>query len=300
MNLIMDVDTGIDDALAIILALRSKQVQLQGITTVAGNTNLEQVIENTLKILNLVGRLDVPVARGGGGSLQSKRVNASTTGKDGLCNISDNLEMPEKELENRSALEFIKSKLKESKEKMTIVATAPLTNIASLLKQYPEIKEKIKELIIMGGVIEPEGNITLEAEFNFYSDPEAVRYVFQTDVSKILIPLNVTEKVLITKDWVDKKYWESTDPIISFLRRAVEERYRFLGYDWMYLHDPLALGVAIDNSFVKIKTNKLDIITTGDKKGKVIKSNKGSEVNRAYKVDKERFINFFGERLLKK
>lgn len=298
---IIDVDTGIDDALAIILALRSKKVALKAITTVAGNTtDVGQVTKNTLKILNLIDAPQIPIAKGAESFLSGQGKSASTTGTDGLCNVSNTLELPDKDIEDKKAVDFIKKTLKSSEKKITFVGTAPPTNLAQFIKKYPKLKEKIAEVILMGGAVETDGNITKFAEFNFYNDPKAVATIFQSGLPVTIAPLDVTEKLLITKEWLVENYGQSRDSVTRFFKKAVVARHELLGYDWMHLHDPLAMGVAINKNFVKTKTDNFNIVPGGKKRGMLQRSDQGHKISWANKVKKVKFESFFERQMLKK
>lgn len=294
-KIILDVDTGSDDALAILLAIQSTRFEIQGISTCFGNTSLKQVILNTFKILNLADRLDIPVFRGSLIPLRGKGRRGRTSGKDGLCDVF--LPSPDRKAQQVKAEKFILETVLNYQREVIIIATAPLTNIAKVLKQNPEIKKKVKRIFVMGGAIEVSGNITPFAEFNFFNDPEAAKIVLGSGVPLALIPLDVTTKLLVTRDWLLKKYGQYKDPITKFIVNLVNNRYRLAGKDWFYLHDPLAVGVAINKNFVETKKERLRIITEGKEKGRVTKDNQGQEIEWAFKVKEKEFLKYF-ERLL--
>ena len=296
-KIILDVDTGADDALAILLAIFSGKFEILGITTVAGNTNVNQATINTLRVLNLAERLDTPVFKGNRRPLKGKGRRGRTQGKDGLCEVS--LPMSDKRPEKVPAQNFIKEAVKKYSNEIEIVATGPLTNIAEVFKNYPQVRSKIKRIYIMGGAVERPGNITSFAEFNFFNDPEAVKIVFGSGVPIILVPLDVTMELLVPRDWLLEKYGSSQYPITKFIVEMVNNRKRLVGKDWFYLHDPLALGVAIDKSFVETRKENLSIITRGIKKGQVIKDSQGSEIEWAFGVKTQKFLDYFGKLLLK-
>lgn len=296
-KIILDVDTGSDDALAILLAEKSGKFEIQGITTVAGNTNLKQVMINTLKVLNLAKRLDIPVFKGASKPLEGKGRRGKTSGKDGLCDVV--LFSPNKKPEKLLAEKFLSKTVLTHPKEISIIATAPLTNIGKFLKKHPKIKKKIKRIIIMGGAVEVPGNVTPYAEFNFFNDPEAVKIVFESGVPITLIPLDVTMKVLISRDWLLRKHGESKDPITKFIVELVNNRYKLVGKDWMYLHDTLAVGVAINKNFVKTKKENLKVITKGKQKGQIIRDSQGSEIEWAFKVQRKEFLSYFKKLLLK-
>lgn len=297
VKIILDVDTGSDDALAILLAIKSKKIDIIGITTVAGNINLKQVTINTLKVLNLAERLDTPVFKGNSKPLEGKGKRARTHGKDGICGVV--LPSPNQTPQEISAEEFILERVSSYPKKIVIVATGPLTNIAQVFKKKPEVKKKIKKLIIMGGAIEVPGNITPFAEFNFFNDPRAARIVLKGDTPVILIPLDITQRISVSRAQLFKKYKKSKDLITRFVINLINNRCRLIKKDRFYLHDPLAVGVAINRNFVKIKRERLRIITAGREKGQIVKDKKGQEIEWAFKVKEKGFLNYFERQLLK-
>lgn len=297
-EIILDVDTGVDDAIAILLATKAGVFKIKGITTVVGNTSLENATKNTLKVLNLVEDLDIPVYKGASKPLGGRAKKAPAHGKDGLCGVY--LPSPNKKPNKLSANKFLLNTLLKNPGKIEIVATAPLTNIAYLFKNYPESKKKIKKLYIMGGAFERSGNITPFAEFNFYHDAQAAKIVLKSGVPMTIIPLDVTCQLALTTSWMEKNYGKSKDPITKFILKVVKKQREIMGGEIFYLHDPLALGVAIDKSFVKTKKTKVDIITRGEKKGMVVKSSRGTEVEWAFNLNKDKFFAYFKKILLKK
>ncbi|KAM9333937.1 inosine-uridine preferring nucleoside hydrolase-like [Symphorus nematophorus] len=177
-KLILDVDTGVDDAQAIMVALADPSVEVLGITCCHGNTPLENVLKNTLRVLKVCNRLDIPVYRGCGKPLLASKQHAGDYhGKDGLGDVPDpdtpGLEL----LQKRKAVQALIKIVKENPGEVTLVATAPLTNLAVAVQLDPSISNKLKALYIMGGNIESRGNTTECGEFNFVADPEAAYVV---------------------------------------------------------------------------------------------------------------------------
>ncbi|XP_056287450.1 inosine-uridine preferring nucleoside hydrolase-like [Pseudoliparis swirei] len=177
-KVILDVDTGVDDAQAIMLALADPDVEILGITCCHGNTPLENVLKNTLRVLKVCDRLDIPVYRGCETSLLGRQQNAGDYhGKDGLGDVPDpdtpGLEL----LQKRKAVQALVKIVKENPGEVTLVATAPLTNLAVAVLLDPSLPKKLKALYIMGGNTESRGNTTVCGEFNFVADPEAAYIV---------------------------------------------------------------------------------------------------------------------------
>lgn len=195
---IIDVDTGIDDAMALVLALQSDKLDIRGITTVAGNQTIEKTTRNTLDVVEYFGRAEIPVAMGAKQPLVRPQIIAAYAhGESGLGTAV--LPKAEKQAEELDAIDFIRTELEKSNEKVTLVPTGPLTNIAILLKAYPHIKEKIEKIVLMGGGAF-QGNSNATAEFNIYADPEAASIVFNSGVKLVMCGLDVTMKAIVTPD----------------------------------------------------------------------------------------------------
>jgi pyrimidine-specific ribonucleoside hydrolase len=198
----LDVDTGVDDALAILLAIQHPGLEVRGITTVVGNVDLAQVTRNTLQVLEVAGAGDVPVVSGAWRPLVAPaRSAAAVHAADGLGN--PNLPLPAREPAGDDAVAFLRSELLAAPEPVTLIALAPLTNVALLLQTAPEVKSKIRELAIMGGAVET-GNATAVAEFNIFHDPEAADIVFRSGIPILMYGLDVFRRVCFAKEEVDR------------------------------------------------------------------------------------------------
>nr|XP_057906654.1 inosine-uridine preferring nucleoside hydrolase-like [Doryrhamphus excisus] len=179
-RLILDVDTGVDDAQAIMMALAAPNVEILGITCTHGNTPLQNVLKNTLRVLKVCNRLDIPVYSGFAEGLMGRKIHAGAFhGKDGLGDVPDpdapGLEL----LQEMNAVQAIISIASKYPGEVTLVATAPLTNLALAVKMDPSLPSKLKALYIMGGNIESRGNTSVCGEFNFLADPEAAYIVLE-------------------------------------------------------------------------------------------------------------------------
>lgn len=195
--IILDTDPGIDDATAITLALKSPAIDVRLITTVAGNVDVEKTTANALRLVEFL-KMDVPVAKGASEPLLREHEDSSHIhGASGM----DGYEFPELTTEpiRLSAVEAMKKTIQESDESITIVAIGALTNIALLIKEYPEILEKVKEIVIMGGTL-GAGNVNSAAEFNIYTDPHAAKIVFDADVSLVMIGLDITLQTVVKQE----------------------------------------------------------------------------------------------------
>ena len=245
--IVIDCDPGHDDAIAILLALASPEVELLGVTTVAGNQILEKTTRNALKVLELAGRADVAVAAGADRPLRrALRTAAHVHGETGL----DGPDLPEPAA--TAVSEHAADVLAELLEPgVVLVPTGPLTNVALLFERHPDLKKRLKRIVWMGGAI-GEGNVTPAAEFNAFVDPEAAAAVFGSGVEVTMIGLDVTHKALFTSAHADRlrgtgRAGRAVAELSDFFQRFHESRY---GFDGSPIHDALAVAAVIDPSLV--------------------------------------------------
>lgn len=250
-SVIIDCDPGHDDAIALLLALASEEVQLLGVTTVAGNQTLEKTTDNAIRILDYAGRSDIPVAAGADLPLvRELHIAADLHGESGIDGAD--LPGPNRDPEPAHAIDWIAATLSSSPTPVTLVATGPLTNVALFLARYPELKEQLERIVFMGGAI-GEGNVTPAAEFNMWADPEAARRVFSSGLDLTMIGLDVTHKALIMSHEIESLTGSGR------AGRLVADLYRFFlpiheeiyGWKGAPVHDAVALAYVIDSSLVK-------------------------------------------------
>ena len=194
MKILLDCDPGHDDAIALLLALASPEVELLGVTTVHGNQTLEKTTINALKLLEFTDRTDIPVAAGAAGPFcREPYVAEYVHGESGM----DGPTLPEPKTEPvaRHAVDFIAETLRASDEPVTLVPTGPLTNIGLFLAMHPDAAQKVDRIVLMGGA-NGEGNVTPAAEFNIWVDPEAAARVFQSGLDVTMIGLDVTHQAI--------------------------------------------------------------------------------------------------------
>jgi inosine-uridine nucleoside N-ribohydrolase len=194
--ILVDCDPGHDDAIALLLALASPELDLLGVTTVAGNQTLEKTTANALRVLEFAGRADVPVAAGADRPLARELfVAAYVHGESGL----DGPELPEPAGApvDQHAVDFLAERIAGAGRPVTLVPVGPLTNVALLLARHPDAAENLERIVLMGGAV-AEGNVTPAAEFNVYVDPEAAWRVFRSGVAVTMIGLDVTHKALLS------------------------------------------------------------------------------------------------------
>ena len=304
-KVVIDCDVGVDDALALILAFHSPELEVKAITGVNGNVPLNLVFQNIRKVLSLIKPQQKPhIARGADQPLKGKTVHAhSIHGQDGLGGAKIQCKDGETWWQNypRHASELILEMAHQYPDEITLVAVGPLTNIALALKQDPLGMKKLKELLIMGGAVRTRGNITPYAEFNIYSDPLAAQIVFESEIPIILVPLDVTHQVFLIPDWMEEQVKPLNTPFSNFLIEATGydiETHRFRNRESIFLHDPLAVGVGIDPDLVRIERVPLQVETQeGEYYGKIIEVKEGPEIGVCLGVDAERFLELFVSRL---
>src|ERR1700731_4374054 len=201
-RVIIDTDPGVDDALALLLAMRSPEVTIEAITAVAGNVPLELTLPNALRMVEIAGRTDIPVAAGAKAPLVRRLVTAAYAhGENGLGGAV----FPEPKIKPiaEPAAQFIQQLVRKYPGEGTLITIGPLTNVATALNSDPELAAMVKSLVMMGGSLSG-GNITPAAEFNVYVDPEAARVVFQSGISITMVGLDVTRRTSLTEDHVRK------------------------------------------------------------------------------------------------
>jgi purine nucleosidase len=248
-KIIIDTDPGQDDAVAILLALASpEEIEVMGITAVAGNVPLALTQKNARIVCELAGRRDVKVFAGCDKPLAHRLVTAEHVhGKTGLDGIA--LPEPTMPLQDRHAVEFLIETLRqEPSGTVTLCPLGPLTNIATAFRTAPEIIPRVQEIVLMGGAYFEVGNITPAAEFNIYVDPEAAEIVFKSGVPLTVMPLDVTHKVLTTRPRIeairdlDTEVGHAVAQWTDFFERFDMEKY---GHDGAPLHDPCVIAYLV-------------------------------------------------------
>ncbi|MGB0635186.1 MAG: nucleoside hydrolase [Paracoccaceae bacterium] len=267
-NVIIDTDPGQDDAVAILLALASpEEINLLGLTAVAGNVPLNLTLKNARIICELAKMKNTSIFKGCEKPLKRNLVTAEHVhGKTGLDGII--LPEPTMPIKESHAVDFIIETIRENpRHAITICALGPLTNIAMALEKAPDIAIKIKQIILMGGAYFEVGNITPSAEFNIYVDPEAAKIVFNSGVKLIILPLDVTHKALISEDRVNafKKIGTPVAKAVSewtnFFERFDKEKYGSVGAP---LHDPCVIAYLLDPSIFSGRYINVEIETESD------------------------------------
>jgi purine nucleosidase len=274
--LVVDVDTGIDDAMALLYACAHPEAHILGVSTVVGNVSLAAATRNTRAVLALARRADIPVWPGAPTAISIPVRDASEVhGRSGLGHAV--LPEPKEPARVQHAVEAIIAAAHAHAGRLVLVATGPLTNIALAVMREPELPRLVKRFVLMGGAYAEPGNVTPSAEFNIWHDPEAARIVFHAfggvgGTPAIAIGLDVTRKTIIDERDVaaiasrcsGKPHGPALTRFLEDSSRAYFERMeKFYGRRIFTMHDPLALAVALDPSLVETRRAAVDVETSG-------------------------------------
>jgi inosine-uridine nucleoside N-ribohydrolase len=279
-KIIIDTDPGTDDALALILALNSPELDVRAVTVVPGNVTAAMGLENALRLVSLANRCDIPVAGGAQHPLFQKLITAEFWhGKNGLAN----LELPASKckVDPRFGPDLLIQLVHASPHEITLVPVGPLTNIALAVERDPSIVPLVKEVILMGGSISG-GNVTAAAEANIYNDPEAAQIVFQAGWPLTMVGLEVGDKALFTRKYLDelgRTHGPINDFIVSVLTFLVNLSSSF-DSPGAPMYDPSAVAVAIDSTLVKVQEMHVDVETRGEFTRGATVGNRRGEVER--------------------
>jgi inosine-uridine nucleoside N-ribohydrolase len=264
-RILIDADPGIDDSLAILLALASPELSLEGLSVVHGNCSLEQATLNGLSILELANAGHIPLAKGCELPLvQPSLLAPETHGDTGLGYAK--LPEPQGRPIGQHAIDFLIQKIMSNPGEITLVAIGPLTNIALAIRQEPRFVGALKELIIMGGAIRHEGNTTALAEFNTSVDPHAAHIVFHAGIPTMLVPLDVTYQCVLTAQDVERLQRISS-PIPRFIKDAtrfyMEFHDEYQGVVGCVINDPLALALTFAPELCDYQDLAVDVDISG-------------------------------------
>lgn len=314
-KLILDMDLGIDDAMALAYAIGNTEIELLGVTGTYGNVYVEQGIENARRILDLFGQTHVPVIGGLEHALEKERfdrleVSAQIHGEDGMGNISNEFEQPADagKVQKCGAVEFIADQVKKYGKELTLVTTGPLTNVAQAIRCFPDTMKSVGKIVAMGGALTVNGNVTVSAEANIYQDPEAAKEVFESGISVAMVGLDVTTRsVLSTKDvnaWrgSGSKQGNLFAEMVSYYieQHAIVEKI----YDQCNLHDPSAVIYAIHPEWFRTLGMHMTVLTEGEGRGRTLGDgskirDKDPNVDVCIHVDSEKVVNDLNATLLK-
>lgn len=259
-KIIIDTDPGHDDALAIILAEKSKIFNIMAITTVAGNSTIQNTTNNARFILDLIDS-DTKLYSGAKKPLKQELIQAVVHGDSGL----DGIKIAKQEKLTNEATNKIIQIIKNNPKEVTILALGPLTNIAQAFTKEPSIIPLIKEVIIMGGAINVPGNKNRVAEFNLFVDPEAADIVFKTNIKKVLVPLDLCNSVFFSlKDFEKLKGTSLCQPVYSMMEKYIKGIYTFERTKGAIMYDPVAAYFLINPLAFTITEMDVQIETQGN------------------------------------
>ena len=317
MRLLIDTDPGIDDALALVLALTSPDASIQGVSTVAGNVPVDQATINVLRILAVADpTIPIRVARGA----ETPRTRALVTaahvhGDDGLGNLDQFMEpdgrprypKPDHALEMRDGPDLILELANQFREDLVVVALGPLTNLALALERDRRAVSRVGRIVVMGGAVAVPGNVTPGAEFNFYVDPEAAAAVFEAGLPIDLVPLDVTEQVVLAQAELARRLAACPSPLGRFVADFSLHGFAVGRVEsGIILHDPLAMGVALDPTLVGFEHLHVEVeceglVTRGlslaDRRGIPTHRKRRPNCRVATTVNARRFLDLFLDRL---
>ena len=283
--ILLDVDTGIDDAPALLYAVASPEADLAGVSCVAGNVSLDEVTVNTAAVLDLAGHPETEVAAGSAGPIGRPLVTTPEThGPTGTGHRV--LRAPPDRISDRSGIDLIVQTARSRPGEITLVALGPLTNVAVALDREPGLLSLLERLVIMGGCFRVAGNTAPRTEWNMHVDPEAAKAVFaaagrSSSSLPLVMPLDVTEHARLLPHHVSRMAelagtsLESRQPLVSeahalmsfivdALRFYMEFHHRYDGFYGAFVHDPFAVAAALDPSLVAVTATTVDVETTGE------------------------------------
>ena len=253
--ILLDCDPGHDDAIALLLALASPEVELLGVTTVAGNQTLDKTTANAIRVLEFAGRRDIPVAAGADRPLvRDQYVAAYVHGETGMD--GPDLPPPQSVPVGRHAVDFLADTIREAGRPVTLVPTGPLTNVALMLALHPDARPE--RIVLMGGAI-AEGNVTPAAEFNIWCDPEAAARVFASGIDVTMVGLDVTHKALFTQEYNDRlegRVGAMVQQLLAFYNQFHRHVYRF---DGSPIHDAVAVAHVLNPNLVETAERNVEI-----------------------------------------
>jgi inosine-uridine nucleoside N-ribohydrolase len=299
--ILIDCDPGHDDAMALLLALASPELELLGVTTVHGNQTLSKTTANALRVLEFAGRGDVPVAAGADRPLyREPRVAAHVHGETGLD--GPDLPPPAGAPVEQHAVDFLADRLRAAGRPVTLVPTGPLTNVALLLARHPDVE--IERIVLMGGAI-AEGNVTPAAEFNIWVDPEAAARVFASGIDVTMVGLDVTHRALMTPDHAERlraagRVGGMVAELWAFYHRFHARVYEFPGTP---VHDALAVAHVIREDLLSTRHRNVEVDCASELcRGRTVVdlwriSGREPNAHVAVEVDGDAFLDLLVERI---
>lgn len=302
-KVIIDCDPGHDDAVALVLAVGTAELEVIGVTVAAGNSSLENTVRNARNILTFAGARDIPVYAGCERPLKRPLLNetgAKIHGGDGMGDYRFPVKPAPVQEEN--AVVYLADTLYKTKDKITLVCLGPLTNIAAAFERCPECRNNVEEIVIMGGAVYVPGNVTPAAEFNFYIDPEAANAVIKSGCRIRLNPLDVTMQALFYREDIERigKTGGKTGKFVSELLTLYAGSYeKELGFYACPVHDALCIGVLAEPSIVAYENMEIYVETVGCEAGRSVAGQKGGNTWFGKWIDRDRFVEFVTETIVR-
>ncbi|TML96075.1 MAG: nucleoside hydrolase [Actinobacteria bacterium] len=297
--ILLDCDPGHDDAIALLLALASPEVELLGVTTVAGNQTLEKTTANAIRVLEFSGHTDVQVAAGADRPLlREQYVAADVHGDTGLD--GPDLPPPRSQPVAQHAVDFLAERIRSSVRPVTLIPTGPLTNLALLLALHPDARPE--RIVLMGGAI-AEGNVTPAAEFNIWCDPEAAARVFASGLDVTMVGLDVTHKALFTQAHVGRLAGRVGEMVAELLRFYGTFHRKVYGFEGSPIHDAVAVAHVLDSGLVETLERNVEIDTESELcRGRTVvdlwrRTTREPNAHVGVEIDSDGFLELLIERL---
>ena len=297
--ILIDCDPGHDDAIALLLALASPEVELLGVTSVAGNQTLEKTTANAIRVLEFAGHPDVPVAAGADRPfVREQFVAAEVHGETGLD--GPDLPPPQSDPVEQHAVDFLAEKIRASERPVTLIPIGPLTNVALLLALHPDARPE--RIVLMGGAI-AEGNVTPAAEFNIWCDPEAAARVFASGIDVTMIGLDVTHKALFTQAHIGRLAGRVGEMVTELLRFYGTFHRTIYDFDGSPIHDALTVAHVLDRDLVGTLKRNVEIDTESELcRGRTVvdlwkRTGRDPNANVGVRVDADGFLELLIERI---
>ena len=305
-RILIDTDPGVDDSMAILFAFCSPEVEVVGLTAVFGNSGSENTTVNALRLVELAGHPEVPVARGAETPLlrEFKGFGWRVHGHNGLGEVD--FPLPKGQPDPRRAAQFIVDTIMANPGEITLVALGPLTNVALAVALEPKIAEQVKEVVLMGGAANAMGNASGVAEANIHNDPEAAKIVFNAPWQVTMVGLDVTRKTVMTPEYV-AELRHANNPFTDFITKILPHYMGFykeyVGLDGLYVHDSSALAYVIDPTLFKTKLVHVSVETNSPVNYGMTaadwrhKTDAEPNVHVCVDVDSDRFLALYKQRL---
>ena len=311
-KIIFDTDPGVDDAMALLLALSSPEIEVLGLTTVFGNSHVESTTINALNLLNFAGRTDIPVAKGADQPmvLPRGRTGEFVHGDDAMGNLGwYDVKNPQQKVVDKHAAHYIVETIMANPGQITLVPVGPLTNIGLALQLEPRIAQNVRQVVVMGGNVAHIGNVSPLAEANIHNDPHAASLVFSAGWDITLAGLDVTQEVLIGQSFFDalgfssNRFGQFIARIIPHYQEFHRERHGFQ-HGETHTHDPSAIAYLIDPTLFEGVRCGVVVPTEGYARGITLADRSNHfytipKTNCLMKVDAQRFVQMFQERMTK-